>query len=263
MRPTIFRLDPLRDLLCRNKIASLPELKKALGTEVAVTVFRKLKPLDYLTSYTHRGGFYTLREVVRFDDLGLWSHEGVWFSRHGTLLATAEAFVNRSSRGCFAEELAQSLHVETQDTLHELVRRKILSRQLLSGTYLYTASEPAIRQRQLLTRRSAQAVPTVTDASRLEVSPDELKVAILLFYSLLDEKQRRLYAALESLKLGHGGDRQLADFLAMDPHTIARGRRELLEHDVEPERVRKTGGGRKPLEKNARISRDDPTAAGA
>jgi hypothetical protein len=127
--------------------------------------------------------------------------------------------------------------------LQELVRRKILSRQLLSATYLYTASEPAIRQRQLLTRRSAQAVPTVTDASRLEVSPDELKVAILLFYSLLDEKQRRLYAALESLKLGHGGDRQLADFLGMDPHPIARGRRELLEHDVEPERVRKTGGG--------------------
>ncbi len=249
MRPTTFRLDPLRDLLRRNQIASLPELKKALGTEVGVTVFRKLKPLDYLTSYTHRGGFYTLREIVRFDDRGLWSHEGVWFSRHGTLLATAEAFVHRSLRGYFAEELAQTLHVETQDTLHELVRRKILSRQLLSGTYLYTASEPAIRQRQLLTRRSAQAVPTVTDASRLEVSPEELKVAILLFYSLRDEKQRRLYAALESLQLGHGGDRQLADFLGMDPHTIAPGRRELLEHDVQPERVRKTGGGRKPLEK--------------
>ncbi len=249
MRPPSFLPGPLQDLLRRNRIASLPELKKALGTDVSVTVFRKLRSLDYLTSYTHCGRYYTLRQVVPFDDLGLWSHQGVCFSRHGTLLATAEAFVNRSLRGYFAEELAQTLHVEVQDTLHELVRRQTISRQLASGLYLYTASEPATRQRQLLTRRSAQAVPTVTDASRLEVSPDELKTAILLFYSLLDEKQRRLYAATESFKLGHGGDRQLADFLGMDPHTIARGRRELLDQEVELDRVRRAGGGRKAAEK--------------
>ena len=37
--------------------------------------------------------------------------------------------------------------------------------------------------------------------------PDELKAAIILFFSVLDEQQRRLYAGLESLTLGHGGDR--------------------------------------------------------
>jgi len=39
----------------------------------------------------------------------------------------------------------------------------------------------------------------------LRVLPDELKVAIVLFYSLLDERQRRLYAGLEAMKVGHGG----------------------------------------------------------
>jgi hypothetical protein len=33
-------------LLLRSKIATLDELKQALGTSVDVTVFRKLKPLD-------------------------------------------------------------------------------------------------------------------------------------------------------------------------------------------------------------------------
>ncbi len=61
--------------------------------------------------------------------------------------------------------------------------------------------------------------------------------------------KRRLYAGLESLKLGHGGDHQLAEFLGLNPHTIARGREQLLEHGVQFDRVRKTGGGRKPLEK--------------
>jgi integrase len=73
MRPLSFRPDELRALLLRNKIATLDELKLALGTPVDVTVFRKLKPLDYLTSYSHRGRYYTLREIARFDDYGLWS----------------------------------------------------------------------------------------------------------------------------------------------------------------------------------------------
>jgi len=54
---------------------------------------------------------------------------------------------------------------------------------------------------------------------------------------------------LESLKLGRGGDRQLADFLDLDPHTVARGRQQLLAQDVEVDRARRTGGGRKPVEK--------------
>jgi hypothetical protein len=89
----------------------------------------------------------------------------------------------------------------------------------------------------------------VVDASRLEVSPDEVKAAILLFSSLLDEQQRRLYAGLESLQFGHGGDAILAKFLGLDPHTVARGRQQLLLQEVEWGRVRKCGGGRKPLEK--------------
>jgi hypothetical protein len=249
MRPLSFSPDALRTLLLRNKIATLDELKQALGTAVDVTVFRKLKPLDYLTSYSHRGRYYTLREIARFDDRGLWSQAEVWFSRFGTLLATAEECVSRSPRGYFADELAPLLHVEVQDALHQLTQQERVARQIVSGWYLYTATEPTLQRRQLLARRSVEIRPTVVDASVLEVAPEEVKAAILLFYSLLDEQQRRLYAGLESLKLGRGGDRQLADFLDLDPHTVARGRQQLLAQDVEGDRARRAGAGRKPVEK--------------
>lgn len=249
MRPSNFSADSLRQLLRRSTTAALPELKRALGTRVDVTVFRKLKQLDYLTSYSHRGRYYALRESAHFDADGLWSHQEVWFSRHGTLLATAEAFVNSSPKGYLAEELAQTLHVETQDVLRQLTERKHISRKRVSGLYLYTSNEPTARRRQRLLRRSVQAVPTITDASRLEVAPEEVKASIVLFFSLLDERQRRLYAGLESLKLGRGGDTILADFLGLAPHTVARGRQQLLEQDVEFDRVRKPGGGRKRVEK--------------
>ena len=249
MRPVSYRSDELRSLLLRNQIATLDELKQALGSPVDVTLFRKLKPLDYFTSYSHRGRYYTLREIARFDDQGLWSQSDVWFSRFGTLLATAEMFVHRAPRGYFADELARALHVETQDALHQLAQQRRVTRQMVSGRYLYTATDRAIQRGQLLTRRTVEAVPTVADASVLEVSQEELKASILLFYSLLDEQQRRLYAGLESLRLGRGGDRQLADFLELDPHTVARGRQQLLAQDVEVDRARRMGGGRKPVEK--------------
>jgi hypothetical protein len=249
MRPLSFRSDELRSLLLHTKIATLEELKQALGTSVDVTVFRKLKPLDYLTSYSHRGRYYTLREVASFDDKGLWSQAAVWFSQSGTLLVTAETFVNRSPRGYFADELSRVLHVEVQDALHQLAQQRRVTRQIVSGLYLYTAIDRTIQQGQLVTRRSVEAIPTVVDASVLDVSEEELKASILLFYSLLDEQQRRLYAGLESLKLGRGGDRSLADFLDLDPHTVARGRQQLLAQDVEVDRARKPGGGRKQVEK--------------
>ena len=133
MRPLSYRSDDLRSLLMRTKIATLDELKQALGTSVDVTVFRKIKPLDYLTSYSHRGRYYTLRDIARFDEKGLWSHAAVWFSQSGTLLATAESFVNRSPRGYFADELAGALHVDVHDALHQLAHQRRITRQMVSG----------------------------------------------------------------------------------------------------------------------------------
>jgi len=249
MRPLSFDPQALRKHLRHHKIATLPELKEALGTISDLTVFRKLKLLDYLSSYTHRGRYYALRETARFNDVGLWSYDAVWFSRYGTLVATIEAFVNQSPRGWFADELADALHAEVQDPLHDLVRGGRLRRSEVAGRFLYTSPDSRQARDQIRTRQTAQSVPLVADVSVLQVSPDELKAAILLFYSLLDEQRRRLFAGLESIKLGHGGDSILAEFLGLDPHTVARGRQQLLDQHVTTGRTRRSGGGRKRVEK--------------
>lgn len=252
MRPSSFDAQALRQLIHQRQMATLPEMMEVLGTNVSVTVFRKLKPLDYLTSYSHRGRFYTLREVARFDDQGLWCCRAVWFSRYGTLLTTAETFVNRSPQGYLAEELVEGLHVKMHDALRQLVQQRRLGRQPVAGRYLYTSADAAVRRLQLLERHAAQTLPLRVDVRALGISPDQLRAVIILFYSLLDEQQRRLYAGLESIKLGHGGDRQLAEFLDLDAHTVARGRQELLEQDVQFGGVRRAGAGRTPVKKKRR-----------
>jgi hypothetical protein len=85
MRTESFHAEDLAKALRHHKIATMPELKRALGAEVDVTVFRKLKQLAYRTSYSHRGSYYTLDKTAHFDQNGLWSFQSVWFSRQGTL----------------------------------------------------------------------------------------------------------------------------------------------------------------------------------
>jgi hypothetical protein len=77
-----------------------------------------------------------------------------------------------------------------------------------------------------------------------------------LFLSRLDEDHRRWYVAIESLKIGHGGDRQLARITGLNVETIRRGRRELGRSlsNFPAERIRRQGGGRPPLKKKTRRS---------
>lgn len=255
MRPERYHAEDLARLLRQRKIATIEELKRALGSQADATVFRKLAELAYRTSYSHRGRFYALDEVAAFDHLGLWSFRSVWFSRFGTLLATIEALVGAADAGYDASELETVLHVECKQALLALVRAGRVARQTVAGRYVYLAADAATRRRQLAARQVYDAEPSVLGlGGGVRVLPDELKAAIVLFHSLLDERQRRLYADLEALKIGHGGDSQMAELLGMDPGTVARGRRELIAGDVEVERVRRAGGGRKPAEKKRRRS---------
>ena len=247
-----YHSEALAELLETWRIATMADLKQALGTTADITVFRKLRELDYLTSYSHRGRYYALRQTAEFDHLGLWSYDSVRFSKHGTLVRTARALVGASDAGYFATELEGVLHVDVKDALRKLVKDEELGRNRMLGRYLYCSADPAIRKQQVLVRRVEAAGPSLVAGPVVGGDvPDELKAAIVLLFSLLDEKQRRLYAGLESYKRGHGGDRRIADLFGMDVGTVAKGRRELLgqEKVVVVGRVRKAGGGRKLLEK--------------
>ncbi len=72
-----------------------------------------------------------------------------------------------------------------------------------------------------------------------------------VFLSRLDEQQRRWYVALESKRIGHGGDTLLSQISGMNVETIRRGRRE-IDDDLgarPTERIRVAGGGRPAIKK--------------
>ncbi len=86
-------------------------------------------------------------------------------------------------------------------------------------------------------------------------SPDhsawQLHRQMNVLLSRLDEQQRRWYVALESKRVGHGGDTLLSHITGLDVETIRRGRHELDDELTQRpvEGIRAAGGGRPPVEK--------------
>ena len=154
MRPTQFSADTILALLRKETVVSLPDVLVALGPRVSRrTAFRKLKDLDARTSYSHRGGYYTLDELADFDERGFWSFAGIRFSprRHPRRNRRG---VRQARRGrTFVDELDNLLHVGTQDALLRLAGDGRLTRHKLAGQFLYCAPDPAQQTHQLRARR--------------------------------------------------------------------------------------------------------------
>lgn len=119
-------------------------------------------------------------------------------------MATAEVFVTRSPAGYFVTELEEILHVPVKEPLLHLANQDRIARQTVAGLYLYCASNSRTRQMQLQAR---QALLESAAAAEAEDPSGELRAAIILFASVLDERQRRLYAGLESLHLDSDSNR--------------------------------------------------------
>lgn len=231
------------------------DLKATLQSRSDATIFRMLNSLGYHSSYSHRGRYYTLKGLPDFDELGLWSYRSVFFSNAGTLVATAQAFVEKSEAGYYADELEAILHVNVKDVLPSLAKRGKIGRERIAGRYLYCANRVSVKKRQISSRTRHLSEAEI-HRSRVDahVVPEEVKAAIILFFAMLDEQQRRMFAGLESMKWGYGGDAKIAELLQIDVNTVARGRQQLLNEEVELKRARRPGGGRKRVEKKVRTS---------
>jgi hypothetical protein len=76
----------------------------------------------------------------------------------------------------------------------------------------------------------------------------EIEETMKIFYETLSEKDKRRYAAVEALKLGHGGQKYICEVLGCDAGTVKRGSEELQNGEINlKDRIRKTGGGGKKI----------------
>lgn len=250
MRPEQYNTSRLVRLLEKERILTLDRIVAALGRPSRITVFRKLAQLGARASYSHRGRYQTLDRIAAYDQNGLWSFRGVHFSRQGTLLQTIVYLVEQAKQGYFATELQALLQVRVHNAVAHLYVAKQVGREQLADQYLYVSRTGGADQ---LEKRYAAIQPTHQRGSRgIAEEPDEMRESMGWLLSVLNEKQRRLYLGLESMRLGHGGDVTISRMTGVNVKTIALGRRQLQARDITAERIREVGGGRPALKKKRR-----------
>lgn len=244
MRSIKYSTEPLIEAFQKNLILSHKSIAAILGTSIKMTVFRKLKELDYCTSYSHNGRYYILKRFIRFDKNGLWSNGSIYFSQFGSLMQTIPSLVKTSLSGYLAIELKQLLFVKVQDALVTLYRKGILNRHQLRGEYLYLW--PDLHDDQL---RNREQMLLDMQKDTQKSFPDEIAENIRFLLSILNEQQSRLYLGFESVRFGYGGDVAISRITGVNVKTIARGRQELEQKQVSTERIRNVGAGRPSFKK--------------
>jgi hypothetical protein len=145
-------LDVLQALFQKKKVLDMSQLYKALETSTRMTAFRYLKKLNYLTSYTHNGKYYTLPEIAQFDPNGFWYYGDIGFSSHGTLVNTLAHVIAVSESGKTNSELEAHFRTRVQDALRTLLNTKKIARLKPANSYLYVSSDLDISDRQIKKR---------------------------------------------------------------------------------------------------------------
>lgn len=152
------RSDVLRSRFNKCSVFTINELSKAVGV-TGRTICRDLKAIGYLSSFSHAGKHYTLLSVPVFNAYGLWFYRDIGFSKHGTLRATIVVLIRESPSGYTHEEFQAILRLKVHNTLHDLVRDRLIGRVQLDAVFLYVALDANVSRQQVERRKTVLPMP--------------------------------------------------------------------------------------------------------
>ena len=120
-----------------------------------------------------------------------FSPRTVWFSRDGTCWPPCSASWNKPRQGSRPARCS-GIECGSQTTLLQLYQHKGVDRRVVEGVYVYFSREAGRRREQRLRREARPAVREIEEPALGGKLSPALKAGIILFYSLLDERQQRL-----------------------------------------------------------------------
>ena len=236
----------LTNIFLKHPVLSIEDLKNVLQTNSRMTVFRKLKQLPYKSSYSHCGRYYTLDSIAKYNDMGIWTYNQIYFSQYGTLKSTVLKHIEKSIYGLASFELEEFLHVPVYNTVLNLYKMHMIDRKQIGKEYVYLSLKNG--DAQFHSRKQK-----IQSKHKQMIEQNNAGEYLTLFMSLLNEKQQRLFAGYESLKIGYGGDKQVAVKTGLNVKTVSRGRKELMGRDIDVTRIREIGAGRPSLKKTKKF----------
>ncbi len=186
--------------------------------------------------------------------LALHRLPGDWLARFGYEPVVVETFVAPPWRDtCYRTAnctlLGQTAGTGRQDRQYERTGtpKQVLMYPLRSDFRQALVAETVTGTDDSVTAAEGGADMLTADQMLNEKTAARIKDRFEALAPFLNEKQRRLLAGAEAKAYGTGGVERVAALVDMAENTVRRGLHELENQDaLEPDRVRRPGGGRKP-----------------
>ena len=178
--PKINAQKQVENLLRKRRVVTIRDLSEVIGTFSRMTVFRRLRQIEYVTSYTHAGRYYTLYDIARFDSDGIWFYDDIGFSQNGSLKNTVSYLVDKSDVGKFHFDLQRQLRVRVHNVLLDLVKSNQIERIKFEGQYLYLSSDKEqctkqIEHRNQLSLRARRLPAFISDPMVIEILAEVIR----------------------------------------------------------------------------------------
>jgi len=166
----------LRELFKKNIVMDIDDLQKQTSSS-RITVLRHLKEIGYITSYNKNAKYYTLIEIAKFDDIGIFNHKGILFFKNGGIRDLVIKEIESSEKGFTAEELNTKIGTRVSVQLHQFVRKNLITRRKYSSFYVYYSIDESTQKKQVVNReKELQKISTNEDSD----FTDEQKIIRIL-----------------------------------------------------------------------------------
>jgi hypothetical protein len=166
----------IQTLLLKNRVMSVKQLRHEFRGRSRSSLFRDLRKLDEVSSFTHTGQYHALKRSAAFDKRGLWFFQDIGFSQYGTLKNTLVQVISDSRTGMTHKEMKALLRIEVQKPLTNLVNINTVTRQLLpSRIYVYLSADENKAEDQFQRRMAFNDGPR-----DMVLPPESIRIEILV-----------------------------------------------------------------------------------
>jgi hypothetical protein len=167
----------LKELFKKNIVMDIDDLMKHTSSS-RITVLRNLKEIGYTTSYNRNGKYYTLLEIAKFDESGIFDHKGILFFRDGGIQELVIKEIDSSEKGYTSEELSNKIRTRVSNQLHQFVGKYLIIRKKYADFYIYYSIDNTTQEKQISNREKEIKKPFTQEDS--EISSEKKTIRILL-----------------------------------------------------------------------------------
>lgn len=191
-----------------KKVMTVNQLVDLMGNSIP-TVRRRLSEWNTHTSYNQNGRYYTLPDIPRFNEHGLWRYRHVYFSKHGNLKQTVIHLINQSEAGLSASELGEILGLPPRSFISHFQQHPGFRREKHHGVFIYMSSDRNVCARQK-GGRQVRDVRNYTPAEAIAILVEKIKTPDAPHETICRRLRKRRFKItpdiVETLFAAHGLD---------------------------------------------------------